>query len=280
MLSKVIAWGADRETARRTLDRALASTIVLGVTTNVAFLRTVLADRDVAEGTIDTGLVERIAERAPPRSTPPHIAAAAAIAQTMLQHRHPRAEPTPPWTDRTGWRMGEPARLTWTVDTGDGEQLTVQFRRSDRDGYFEVRHDGGTIDTALTLVGGQGEIEFAGATSKILIAVAGRTTWIGAEGDSWTFHAPEPIAPGRTHVNSTFAIESPMPGTVVSVLVSAGDPVTAGQPVVVVEAMKMEHTLRASADGIVSDVLVHVGDRVSLKQLLAVVDPAEPSEEH
>ena len=71
-----------------------------------------------------------------------------------------------------------------------------------------------------------------------------------------------------------------MPGTVIAVLVTVGDAVTVGQPVVVVEAMKMEHTLRATADGTVSEVLAHVGDRVALKQLLAVVEPARPSEEH
>jgi biotin carboxyl carrier protein len=70
-----------------------------------------------------------------------------------------------------------------------------------------------------------------------------------------------------------------MPGTVIAVLVSAGDSVAVGQPVVVVEAMKMEHTLRASTDGVVTELRAQVGDRVALNQLLAVIEPTRTAEE-
>jgi acetyl-CoA/propionyl-CoA carboxylase biotin carboxyl carrier protein len=278
MLSKVIAWGPDRATARRTLDRALASTTVLGVTTNVAFLRVILADPAVASAAMDTSLVELIAERTPPRSTPQHIAAAAALSQLPCQH--PDVPATPPWDDTGGWRTGEPAWLTWRALTGDGEELTVQFRKAATGPHFEVlASDGTVVATAMTLRDGHGQIDFAGTKSQFVVATAGRSTWIGAEGDSWSFVEHEPTAPGRTQLHKGAAIESPMPGTVISVLVSAGDAVTAGQPVVVVEAMKMEHTLRAGADGFVTDLRVSVGDRVALNQLLAVIEPARTSEE-
>ncbi|MGZ4725348.1 MAG: biotin/lipoyl-containing protein, partial [Ilumatobacteraceae bacterium] len=277
MLSKVIAWGPDRATARRTLDRALAFTTVLGVTTNVAFLRVVLADPSVVDAAMDTSLVERIAEQAGPRSTPPHIAAAAALSQHST-----RSSPTTtsPWDDVGGWRTGERAWVTWRVVTGDGEHLTVQFRSTSTTNQFEVvAASGSIVATTLTLHDGVGSIEFGDVTSQFRVATSGPTTWIGSEGDAWSFTGHEPTAAGHTQIDHGAAIESPMPGTVIAVLVSTGESVTVGQPVVVVEAMKMEHTLRASTDGIVSELLVHVGDRVALSQLLAVIDPAPTSEE-
>ncbi len=277
MLSKVIAWGPDRATARRTLDRALASTTVLGVTTNVAFLRVILADPSVVDAAMDTSLVELIAERTPPRSTPQHIAAAAALSQ--LLHRDPHEPPTPPWDDIGGWRTGEPAWLTWRAKTGEGEELTVQFRKAASPHFEVLASDGAVVATELTLRDGHGQIDFNGTRSQFRRATAGRSTWVGADGDSWSFVEREPTAPGRTQAHKGAAIESPMPGTVISVLVSAGDAVKVGQPVVVVEAMKMEHTLRAGADGFVTELRASVGDRVALNQLLAVIEPAQSSEE-
>jgi acetyl-CoA/propionyl-CoA carboxylase biotin carboxyl carrier protein len=112
-----------------------------------------------------------------------------------------------------------------------------------------------------------------------MVATSGPTTWIGSEGDAWSFTEHEPTAARHAQVDHGAAIESPMPGTVIAVLVSPGESVTVGRPVVVVEAMKMEHTLRASTDGVVTGLLVQVGDRVALNQLLAVIDAAPTSEE-
>ena len=278
MLSKVIAWGPDRDTARRTLDRALASTSILGVTTNVAFLRTVLAEQSVAEAALDTSLVERIAEQEPPRSTPVHIAAVAAVCSLTAAHSGPPA--MPPWDDLGGWRIGEPAWMTWRAVTADGEHLTVRFRATNAANHFEVvAADGSIVATTVTQRDGEGHIEFGGETTQFRVAASGPTTWIGSEGDSWSFTEHEPTAARHARTDDGAAIESPMPGTVIAVLVSVGDPVTAGQPVGVVEAMKMEHTLRASTDGVVAEVLVQVGDRVALNQLLAVIDAAPNTEE-
>jgi acetyl-CoA/propionyl-CoA carboxylase biotin carboxyl carrier protein len=278
MLSKVIAWGPDRATARRTLDRALASTTVLGVTTNVAFLRVVLADPGVANAAMDTSLVERIAEQALPRSTPPHIAAVAALCH--LSSAPPVPPATPPWDDLGGWRVGDPAWVTWRASTGDGEQLELRSRKTSRANQFDVMaSDGSIVATTLTLHNARGSIEFGGETSQFRVATSGRTIWVGSEGDTWSFTEHEPTAARQTQAHDGAAIESPMPGTVIAVLVSAGDSVAVGQPVVVVEAMKMEHTLRASADGVVTEQLVKVGDRVALNQLLAVIEPTRTAEE-
>ncbi|HEY0518789.1 MAG TPA: biotin carboxylase N-terminal domain-containing protein [Ilumatobacteraceae bacterium] len=278
MLSKVIAWGPDRATARRTLDGALASTAVLGVTTNIAFLRAVLADPSVADAAMDTSLVERIAEQAPPRSAPPQIAAVAALCQLAGGRKGVHARP--PWDDVSGWRIGEPAWLTWRGVTSDGEHVTVQLRSTRTANQFEVVGvDGSTAVATLRLQDGEGSIELRHETTHVRVATSGPTTWIGSDGDAWSFTERQPTAPGRATIDHGASIESPMPGTVIAVLVAAGDTVAVGQPVVVVEAMKMEHTLRASTAGVVADVLAHVGDRVALYQLLAVIEPTRTSEE-
>ena len=278
MLSKVIAWGPDRATARRTLDRALASTTVLGVTTNIAFLRVVLADPSVADAELDTSLVERIAQHAPPRSTPPHIAAVAALAQRSIRPPGPPA--LPPWDDLGGWRTGERAWVTWGAVTGDGEHVTARVRATDTANQFEVAAaDGSIVATTWRLHDGDGSIDFDGEATHVRVANNGTTTWIGAEGDAWSFTGHEPTAARHAHVHHGAAIESPMPGTVIAVFVALGDAVTVGQPVVVVEAMKMEHTLRAGTDGVVSELVAQVGDRVALNQLLAVIDSAPTPEE-
>ena len=139
--------------------------------------------------------------------------------------------------------------------------------------------DGSIVATTLTVHDGRGSIEFGGETSQFQVATSGRTTWVGSDGDSWSFTEHEPTAARHTQAHVGAAIDSPMPGTVIAVLVSAGDSVAVGQPVVVVEAMKMEHTLRASADGVMTELLVQVGDRVALNQLLAVIEPTPTAEE-
>jgi acetyl-CoA/propionyl-CoA carboxylase, biotin carboxylase, biotin carboxyl carrier protein len=278
MLSKVITWGPDRASALRTLDRALAATSVLGVTTNVAFLRSVLADPSVAAAAMDTSLVERIAEQAPPRSTPLHIAAAAALAQRVMLQTGPMT--TPPWDDPGGWRTSERAWVTWRAVADHGQHLTVRSRATHAANGFEVIATGDEIvATTLSLTDGRGRIDFGGEISHVRVAANGGTTWIGSECESWSFTEHEPTAAGHTPIDRSAAIASPMPGTVIAVLVSLSDSVVVGHAVVVVEAMKMEHTLRAATDGVVTELLVQVGDRVALNQLLAVVEPAPNPEE-
>jgi acetyl-CoA/propionyl-CoA carboxylase biotin carboxyl carrier protein len=157
--------------------------------------------------------------------------------------------------------------------------LTIRLRATTANHFEVVAADGSIVSASLRLHDGEGHVEFDGETTQFRVITSGRATWIGSGGDSWSFTEPEPTTAGQTRAHDGAAIESPMPGTVVAVLVSAGDSVAVGGPVVVVEAMKMEHTLRATADGVVTELLVHVGDRVALHQLLAVIEPTPTAEE-
>jgi acetyl-CoA/propionyl-CoA carboxylase biotin carboxyl carrier protein len=273
MLSKIIAWGPDRDAARRCLDAALASTTVLGVTTNIAFLRSILADADVVSGAMDTSLVERIAERDAVAGTP--VAARVAAALISLSEPDRLCDP---WQRRDGWRLGEPAWTDWRAGTDDGDDVVVRVRTVDTatpaSRLVDVDVDGRITRCAFSTDGDVLDLDVGGDRVSCRFARVGRTTWVGIDGGAWAFTTPRPLAPGQSkaRVGET-SINSPMPGTVVAVSVGAGDTVAAGQALVVVEAMKMEHTLRASSAAVVGEMLVAVGDQVALNQVLAVLEP-------
>ena len=284
MLSKVIAWAPDRAGALRRLDTALADSVLLGVTTNVGFLRTLLANPDVRAGRLDTGLVERhLAGLAAASSAggSPADDALAVYALAQLERLRPAGPVVDPWDVPSGWRVGEDAWLSWTLDTGGGARLKVDVRGTPS--TAAVRIDGRPpIAAAVSGAGfGVGEllVTLDGVTSRWRLAQgAAGVLWVGTSGAAW------PLAEWVREPGTAAAAagdgqaRSPMPGTVVAVDVAAGDTVAAGQRLAVVEAMKMEHAVTAPVAGLVKDVLVTAGARVALDALLAVVEPKEEAD--
>jgi acetyl-CoA/propionyl-CoA carboxylase biotin carboxyl carrier protein len=318
MLAKVIAWGADRLTALRRLDAALADTVILGVPTNVGYLRTLLADPDVQAGRLDTGLAERIADRPGDPAVsdaPDEVIAAAALARLLTRDpgtrdpgtRDPggrdlsmrdlgRADGTAvtatvvdPWDIPDGWRIGGPA---WTkfrfgaagsvaevrvrglasagaeVAVGDGDPVTASA---------ELRPGGaaGTAGADGTNGAGGGAdllLSYGGRTVRYVYAADGGTIWLGRDGHAWALAAerPAPLRAGAAGIADA-TVRSPMPGTVLAVHVTEGGQVTAGQPLLIVEAMKMEHVVTAPADGVVTELTARVGQQVRLDEALAVI---------
>jgi acetyl-CoA/propionyl-CoA carboxylase biotin carboxyl carrier protein len=270
MLSKIVAWGPDRDAARRRLDHALAQTCILGVTTNVAFQRTLLTDPDVVAGRLDTGLVERVAQTAPQTALPREVAIAAA-----LVGRLPPTAVDDPWRDRGGWRLGPPAWSSWRATTSAGETVEVRLRAVDD--AWEASVDGGSIARVGAQVDGDDlGLDVDGRVKGFCVGHDVSTTWVGAGGATWTFTEPEPAPPGSGMRRSgETVVTSPMPGTVVAVHAKVGERVAENEPVVVVEAMKMEHTLRAPCDAIVHEVRVGVSDLVALNQVLVVLEATD-----
>ncbi|HEX9042822.1 MAG TPA: biotin carboxylase N-terminal domain-containing protein [Trebonia sp.] len=312
MLGKVIAWGADRATALRRLDRALADTVVLGVTTNTGFLRALLADPDVRAGRLDTGLAERIVagggsgraeaaalgggadpgggavvagtDAARHRTDPASEALAAAALARMLA-REPAGPVTDPWDIPDGWRPGEPAWTRFRLSTGPGTAAEVRVRGLASAGAEVVVGDGEPVTARgefrpAALGGGTDLVLSAGArTVRFAYALEGETTWLGRDGHAWAVAeaAPAPLRGSRaTAADGT--VRSPMPGTVVAVHVSVGQDVCAGQPVLVVEAMKMEHTVTAPLDGTVTELNAKAGQQVRMDEALAVIEPGTPGD--
>ncbi|RJK96554.1 acetyl/propionyl/methylcrotonyl-CoA carboxylase subunit alpha [Vallicoccus soli] len=269
MLAKVVAHGADRAAALARLDRALAGTAVLGVGTNVPFLRALLAHPDVRAGRLDTGLVERDLDALVARDVPEDALAAYGLAR--LHELEPQG-PADPWDVPSGWRPGGPAWTTWRVAAPGADPVPVAVRG--RAQAADVRVGDGPARAASVRAAGDGLlVTLDGTASRWLVARDGATLWLGREGAAWAL-AEAPRAPrGAAAAAGGGELRSPMPGTVVAVLVEDGARVAQDQAVVVVEAMKMEHALRAPVAGTVALAGVPVGGAVALDELLATVEP-------
>ncbi|MEU1016074.1 biotin carboxylase N-terminal domain-containing protein [Streptomyces sp. NPDC005898] len=260
MLSKVIAYGPDRATALRRLRAALAETVTLGVPTNAGFLRRLLAHPAVVAGELDTGLVEREVDTLVPDGVPDEVyEAAAAVREAALA-------PAPDgWTDPfsvpSGWRLGgTPAPVTHWLQAAGLEPVTHRLRGSGHTVTPDRVH--------VTVDGVRHTFHRAG-------------DWLGRDGDAWHVRDHDPVEAsltGAAHAGAD-ALTAPMPGTVTVVKVSPGDRVSAGQSLLVVEAMKMEHVISAPHAGTVTELDVTPGSTVAMDQLLAVVTPADETTE-
>jgi acetyl-CoA/propionyl-CoA carboxylase biotin carboxyl carrier protein len=276
MLAKVIAHGPDRGTALRRLDGALAQTAVLGVTTNVGFLRALLSHPDVAAGRLDTGLVERMVSESPVAATPGDVLAAAALAHLLLLE--PAGSRCSPWDIPDGWRVGGPAWTTVRLAGGAGDPVPVRIRGRAGSAAEVSVGDAGPVAARAEFDAGDLTVTCDGQIRRYAYAhvgVGGRATaWLARDGQSWTLAEEEPLAAGPAHAGGgDGVVRSPMPGTVLTVKTAAGDRVSSGQPLVIVEAMKMEHTVRAPADGVVAELTAAPGQQVGLDETLAVIAP-------
>ena len=260
MVAKLIVHGASREEALARLDEALAQTRIVGLSTNVQFLRYVVRSPSFAEARLDTALIQR-EEAVLFRQEPVGLAmaAAAAVAKTLLDER--ALEGVDPFSRRDGWRThgvtqrrfefefhGEPAKAALTYLHDGALQLAVGevsgplvFATTPQG--IDVQYGGQRMTAAVYA---QGELDHiftaSGATQILSIDLLAHAGEAQAEG-------------GR--------LTAPMPGKVVSFAVKAGDKVTRGQPLAVMEAMKMEHTIAAPADGVVQELLYAPGDQVA-----------------
>ena len=257
MLNKVIAWGPDRTSALAKLDRALAQQVILGVGTNTSFLRRLITHPEVVAGRLDTGFIERHLDELTATDVPDE-----ALAVYALRQRQALEGPTL-WEKPTGWRPTGPAALCWSLALPGGRTAEVQLV------VDRVSIDDAAPITAR-LRGNQ--LTVNGRTTTWATVTEGDDLWIGHEGASWVLREqPRQLRPDIQTQSGN--VTSPMPGSVIAVHVSKDEAVTKGQPLVVVEAMKMEHTLTAPLDGTVSDVLVRVGQQVAVDELLATVTP-------
>ncbi|GAA1215951.1 biotin carboxylase N-terminal domain-containing protein [Rhodoglobus aureus] len=281
MLAKVISHAATREEALTKLDRALADTVILGVTTNIEFLRALLARDDVRAGALDTGLIERALAEIEFTAPSPAVLAAAA-----LSIHSDRWMPGSPWQQPSGWRMGQhrPARYRLecagivheVLVSGAPSDATVTVANESRPARLtSTGVEWGTLSVALTIAR---DTANAGPDSA--------TIWIAQQGTSFALHEQSRAESLATH-RATLArvagvidpdLRSPMPGTVVAVAVAHGDTVTAGQTVLTIEAMKMEHPVVATLDGVV-DISLKPGDLVTRDQIVARIESPQASTE-
>ncbi|HEX4724517.1 MAG TPA: biotin carboxylase N-terminal domain-containing protein [Pseudonocardiaceae bacterium] len=277
MLAKYIAHGPTRADALRRLRAGLADTRLLGVTTNLGFLLRLLAHPDVVAGHLDTGLVERSLSELVDDDVPPHVLAAAALERALALE--PAGPLTDPWDVPGGWRVGGPAWTTWSFGVAGHEPAHVRLRGRAHDAVVAIG-DGEPMRATARWSGVDLVATYDGTTRRYGRARDGAVLWLGIDGRTWALTEIERL--GGASADSGGAaggpLTSPMPGTVLAVRVAVGDDVAAGTPLLVVEAMKMEHTITAQVDGVVTELFVHAGQQVALDQHLAVVTPANPEE--
>ncbi|MBL1098019.1 acetyl/propionyl/methylcrotonyl-CoA carboxylase subunit alpha [Streptomyces coffeae] len=313
MLAKVIAHGPDRPTALRRLRAALAELSVLGVDTNAGFLRRLAAHPQVVSGELDTGLVDRAAASLVPELVPDEVyVTAALLRQSALEpdgaggaggagapgEARPRSGGwVDPFSVPTGWRLGgTPAWTVHRLRISGHPPVTVRVRGRAHDAEVVIeRQDSApaaqdaapaeALRTRLTGLGGHGGrvvLDLAGVTYPFRHVADGASQWLGREGDTWRVVGHDPVEEalrGGASAAHAGELTAPMPGTVTVVKAAVGDEVTAGQGLLVVEAMKMEHLISAPHDGTVTELDVTPGSTVAMDQLLAVVTPSEmPSE--
>jgi acetyl-CoA/propionyl-CoA carboxylase, biotin carboxylase, biotin carboxyl carrier protein len=253
MLGKVIVHGPDRESARRALVDALDDTAILGLATNVGFLRVLAASDAFRDASIDTAWLDRTTLDEPPADLPRVFAAWAQARVTVAAPGHP--------FEGDGWRLGAPAAPVVVeldrpvrVDRGSGLVDGTRVRELLADGH--VLHLG-----------------IEGRRRRAVVVVGPHAVEVVHRGHRHVFRRADPFA-DPVAAGGDGTVVAPMPGTVLDVRVAVGQQVREGETLGVLEAMKMELSLKAPFDGSVATVGAVAGAQVALGDALFVVDQA------
>ncbi|WP_298213690.1 acetyl/propionyl/methylcrotonyl-CoA carboxylase subunit alpha [Acidovorax sp.] len=264
MVAKLIVHGDTREQALARLDEALAQTHIVGLATNVQFLRRVARTESFAKANLDTALIPR--EQAVlfhQESVGLPLAAAAAVAQTLLRER--ASEGVDPFSRRDGFHTHGVVQRRFEFEfCGEHAKAWLTYERS---GSLHLSVGEGAAQVAGPLVfsaGAQGiELQFAGQRTRAAVYAQGEVDHVFTPTGATQITAIDLLAHSGESAAEGGRLTAPMPGKVVSFAVKAGDAVTKGQPLAVMEAMKMEHTIAAPADGVVQELLYAPGDQVT-----------------
>lgn len=250
MLAKLIAWGETREEARQRLLAMLAETSVGGLRTNLAFLRRILAHPAFAAAELDTGFIARHQDDLlpAPQALPEHFWQAAAEAWLQSEAGHRRDDdPYSPWSRNDGWRSALARESDLMLRCRD-ERRCVRLRHASPSQY---RLDGDDLVSRVD-----------GVTRRSAALRRGRQLFLEWEGELLAIEAVDPIAEAEAAHAHQGGLSAPMNGSIVRVLVEPGQTVEAGATLVVLEAMKMEHSIRAPHAGVVKALYCSEGELV------------------
>ena len=265
MIAKLIVHGETRAQALARLDDALAQTHIVGLATNVQFLRYVVRSAAFATAKLDTALIQREAAvlfEQEPVGLP--LAAAAAVASALL--REQAEEDGSPFGRRDGWRSLSACRRRFEFDFG-GQHAKAWLTYGAQGGSHQLEVGegeaavSGALSFALRAEGGI-DLQFAGERTRAVIYTQGESDYVFTPRGATRIEAIDLLAHAGDMQGEGGRLTAPMPGKVVSFAVKAGDAVKKGQALAVMEAMKMEHTIAAPADGVVAELLYAPGDQV------------------
>ena len=274
MIAKLIVHGATREEALARMDAALAQTHIIGLSTNVQFLRHVVNSQSFQSADLDTALIPReAAVLFNQKKIGRDIAVAAVVAQTLLLER------AKTMADRQGWIDPWSRRDGWRSHGLTQRRFEFEFHAERCSATLTYLHDGAvqlavghTQDVKLEEAGsllsftGSGDavdLQFAGQRQRVTVYRQGEITYLFSQGGASQITVIDILAHAGDGAADTGRLTAPMPGKVVSFSVKTGDKVVKGQPLAVMDAMKMEHTIAAPAEGVVGELLFAPGDQVA-----------------
>ncbi len=263
MIAKLIVWDVDRDAALRRMQQALAECEVVGVTTNAAFLRRLVMTDSFTQAKLDTALIEREQAALAPNDGDgdPALWALAAIAGVATSEAASRdaRDPHSPWQAQDGWRLGAAAARALTLEHR-GAQRSVAVQGAGE--QWTVHMDGNALQGSGRLAGDALRVQIGEQLHRATVIRDGNDLYLfGSEGvQRFTLH--DPVSEADQSVADAGSLVAPMPGRIVATLVAPGTAVKRGAPLLVLEAMKMEHTLQAPADGTVQGYRVKAGDQV------------------
>ncbi|MFG6086673.1 acetyl-CoA carboxylase biotin carboxylase subunit [Stenotrophomonas indicatrix] len=263
MIAKLIVWDVDRDAALRRMSQALADCQVVGVTTNAGFLRRLLHTDSFANAKLDTALIEReqtaLAVTGDGEQALWELAAIAAVASTPAAAADVR-DPHSPWQAQDGWRLGAPAARVVPLQQGERAHTLKVWATADG---WRVQCD----DAAPKQVVGHADghtllVQLDDRRWRLQLQRDGDQLYLFGSDGQHRFTLHDPVGESEQASADAGSLLAPMPGRIVATLVAAGTQVKRGTPLVVLEAMKMEHTLQAPADGTVKGYRAKAGDQV------------------
>ncbi len=278
MIAKLITWDEDRPRALARLREALAACEIAGPKSNIAFLERLVRHPAVVGGTIDTGYLDRhLEEFLSPAATDTALLLAAATARLLTQEADARdgaaigSDPGSPWSIADGWRLGHGATRRLAFADGD---TTIDLVVHGHDGDYRIERDGETHAIAgARLQAGELSLRIDGAMQRFSARAQGDGVLV--HDGRQRLHLRSEAVYRRTSEASAATehrIRAPMPGRVVVVQKQPGDTVSAGDVVLVIEAMKMELALKAPRDGVLAEVRAQAGDFVEGDAVLATLE--------
>jgi 3-methylcrotonyl-CoA carboxylase alpha subunit len=280
MIAKLIVWDSNRDRALARMLQALADYRVVGVANNIEFLSRLSACPAFANADLDTGLIER--ERAylfPESETVPaevffFAALGELLRESQFAQRHARHDPHPgsPWHVRDGWRMNATAQRVLLFRLGEREAAVTVSYLGDA---YRLTLDGVSV-TARGELNPRGLLraDFDGRRLEATVIAAAGRRHVFAQGRAWSLAAVDPLHHAGDGGGAEGGLVAPMPGKVIALIASEGATVDKGAPLLILEAMKMEHTITAPAAGTVKAFRFSVGDQVGDGAELVDFEPA------
>jgi 3-methylcrotonyl-CoA carboxylase alpha subunit len=265
LLAKLIVWDRDREAARQRLVKALGEVELIGVANNVEFLRALAGHPAFAAGDVETGFIERHGDQlfAAPTPAGEEILASAVLALLLAEEGHiakALGNIRSPWNAADGWRLNLELRREFHFTVGSAERrFTLFYGRS---GY-EFDFGAGRIKAWVApIADGRIRVDVGGHRFDATVVRQDLTFHVFAHGATYRVLMTDPLAAAEAIEAPTGRLTAPMPGRIVHLHVKEGDRVKHGDTLLVLEAMKMEHSILAPSDGIVKAVDFAVGDLV------------------